>query len=123
MHLRQHPGAAAALLLTGVAVLHGLLGTGDRWPEAPATARSVTAPLPPAGSRARTELQRCQEHVTIIHDVHWAAACNANEEDDSVDCTLPEAPARQLNAARSAAEQQCLAEATAPERGRGGPPR
>lgn len=47
------------------------------------------APL--LGIVKRVALQRCREHMALVHDVHWAAACmGGNAEDDSPSCTPPD---------------------------------
>lgn len=110
---------AAGLMLAGIAVLDAL-GGGSWRPPAPPT---VPLALPSAGQLA---VERCRDHVTIIHDVHWAAACMTLAEeqmaaglfapdavDDSPECNLPPQRAESINAERAAAEDRCLAEAVA----------
>jgi hypothetical protein len=48
----------------------------------------------------------------MVHDVHWAASCSKQVDDDSADCMLPNAEAAALNAALDFAERQCLARST-----------
>lgn len=140
MRLQDHPETTAAMLLVGLAALHGLLGAAGGWPQGVLLAAPAPRPLPPVGSRARKDIDWCLENVSMIHDVYWASACavDAQEQrarriaclgphagdrracetgleapDDSTDCTLPEHRARDLNTARAKAEQQCLDEAAA----------
>jgi hypothetical protein len=101
MRVRFSATTGAALLLAGMAVLHASLG------------RSPTV-LPPGRPQAAVNwmaLLRCEEQVANIHDVHWAAACMANE-DDSAECTLPDERAGPLNMARAKAEARCVIDAT-----------
>lgn len=125
MHIRHHPSTAAALLLAGIAVLNALLGAGPSRFLMPSNSDAGMAP-PALGGNARMVLERCRENVAMIHDVHWAFACMANARDakasgadtadDSPECTLPDDRAVGLNAARSSAENQCMAEALSSER-------
>jgi len=125
MRSRDHADTAAAILLMGLAVLHGLLGGGGGWPPAASFLEPVAKPLPSLGSSARNALEWCQANVAIIHDVHWASACSVlaeeqrgqegAEPDDSPECTLPDDRAGPLNLARARAEQQCVDEALAGE--------
>ncbi|MBC5782622.1 hypothetical protein H8N03_06670 [Ramlibacter sp. USB13] len=116
MRIRHDPATAAAILLVGVAALHGLLGS-RLGPAPAAVAPAARQALPAAGTQARTALEWCRENVAIIHDVHWASACSAaaaaGEAEDSTECTLPDERARPLNVARASAEQQCLDDALA----------
>jgi len=125
MRSRDRADTAAAILLMGLAVLHGLLNGGGAWrPDAPLLAPAERQ-LPSLGSSARNTLEWCRANVTIIHDVHWASACSVlaeeqrgqagAEPDDSPECTLPDDRAGPLNLARANAEQQCLDEALASE--------
>lgn len=93
--------ASAALLLAGMAVVHAWLGRSP----------SVMPPPAPQPIINRAAVLRCEEHVANIHDVHWAAACMA-QEDDSAECTLPDERAGPLNMARAKAEARCLTDAT-----------
>jgi hypothetical protein len=144
MHIRPNATIPAAILLAAIAVS---LGTdiSKQGIQAENKAGRLLAALDNTGQSA---LQQCREHVAIIHDVHWAAACMANaaevnmkrseclrEEpvqggaspsgpcepgleppDDSPECTLPDARAFALNAARTAGDSRCLEEAAALER-------
>jgi len=129
----QRPEIAAVLLLVGIAALQALLDAAAGWPQA--VLRAAPAPparaLPAAGSSERKAMEWCLQNVAMIHDVYWASACSVEAElqqarrvacqphcgagfeppDDSPDCTLPEHRARELNAARAKAEQQCMDEA------------
>ena len=103
MQIRAHSGAAAVLLLLAVAVLLAVSGS-----------------LPHRASLSgtqRAKVEWCLDNVSMIHDVHWAAACaklaEETQGDDSPDCTLPDDRARPLNAARGKEEQQCFDEASA----------
>jgi hypothetical protein len=80
MRIRDHPGTAAAILLGGTLVLHAMLGIGGGWPSAAKPPGKAGSALPAEGSGARLALQWCREHVTIIHDVYWAAACTVQAE-------------------------------------------
>jgi hypothetical protein len=82
MRIRDHPGSAAAILLTGVVVLHAMLGMGGGWLSSGTPLGKNVSALPVEGSRARVALQWCREHVTIIHDVYWAAACSVYAEQE-----------------------------------------
>ena len=123
MRSSDHADIAAAILLMGLAVLHGLLGGGGAWPRSASFSPPVEQQLPSLGSSARDTLEWCRANVVIIHDVHWASACAvlAGEQlgqggvdpDDSPECTLPDDRAGALNGARAKAEQQCLDEALA----------
>ncbi|MEJ8837234.1 hypothetical protein [Ramlibacter sp. AN1133] len=140
MRLRNHPEITAAILLVGLAALHALLGAAGGWPQGALLAAPLPRPLPPVGSSARKDMDWCLQNVTMIHDVYWASACTvaAGEQrarrvaclahppgngrscdagleppDDSSDCTLPDSRARDLNAARARAEQQCFDQAAA----------
>lgn len=122
MHIPHRPEAAAAILLAGMALLHGVLG-GSGGASLLRTAEAPSLPAP--GSRAGQTLEWCRSNVTIIHDVYWASACSVVAEeqrrlhpdaaapDGSPDCTLPDERARLLNAARANAEEQCVQEAVA----------
>ena len=112
MRIREHSGGAAAILLLAAAVL---LAFGlQRSPSPPAP---VLQPLARASPPARAKMEWCLEHVTMVHDLHWAVACmkvaQEGQGDDLPDCTLPDDRARPLNAARGKAEQQCFDEAAA----------
>lgn len=137
MHLRDHPGTAAGILLACIAAHYAVSDrarSGPREATLPDVARA-TLPLP--GSPARTTLDWCRENVAIVADVSWASACAAvagelrqrrsgcsdascafadEAADDSPDCTLPDDRARPLNAARAKAEQMCLDDALASAR-------
>ena len=140
MRIRDHPETAAAILLVGLAALHALLDVAGGWPEGVLLALPVPHRLPAVGSSARKDMDWCLQNVTMVHDVYWASACAVDAEqqrarrtaclarrpaneracdtgleppDDSSDCTLPDNRARDLNAARAKAEQQCLDEAAA----------
>ena len=129
MRSPDHADTAAAILLMGLAVLHGLLGGGGAWPRGAALFAPAERQLPSLGSSARNTLEWCRVNVTIIHDVHWASACAVLAEeqraqgnadaDDSAECTLPDDRAGALNLARAQAEQQCLDDALAGEGGDG----
>jgi hypothetical protein len=122
MHIRYRPETAAAILLGGIAVLHGLLGGSG----GASLLRSVEPALPAPESSAGQALHWCRANVAIIHDVYWASTCQVVAEeqrrrgpaggeppDDSTDCTLPDQRAQPLNLARAIADQQCLDEARA----------
>ncbi|MES2999128.1 MAG: hypothetical protein V4787_00425 [Pseudomonadota bacterium] len=111
MRIRLEPTMTAALLLSAMALLNAVMdsigpGLSQQLAAAqPARARS------PQGEFERLAVEICRENVTIIHDVDWAAACMANPGDDSAECTLPDARAAKLNAARWAAEDRCVDDA------------
>ena len=114
MHIRLNATAATGIFLAGVAAInagHGAIG-GFRLANF-----SIPEPVAALSSSGRNVLERCRQNVTIIHDVHWAAACMGNAEDDSPECTLPEDRAAVLNTARTVAENMCVDEAVATERG------
>jgi hypothetical protein len=119
-------------------VLHATVGALHDEPARGFTLAVPPQVLPPPGSSARSRLDWCGEQVAMIHDVHWASACEllARERqarhaaclrekpaagceaeleppDDSPDCTLPDRRALALNQARARAEQQCIDEAAA----------
>ena len=121
MRLHFSPTTQAALLLVGLAVLQAGLG---RLPARPAPAPEPAARAAALLPGERQALQRCREDVAIIHDVHWAAACMANPDDDSAECTLPDDRAAALNFARAAAEERCVKETVRVARSAGpsGPP-
>ena len=137
---------AAALALAGAVVIGALIAASYGSRDAPAARRAAD----PAqlGANGREVLGRCSHSVMIIHDVHWAAACDVTARelelkhaacrraadsgeappacafmeppDDSTDCSLPPGRAYTLNNARAAAENQCFDEAAAAERVAGG---
>ena len=145
MRFRHHPHTPAAVLLAGIAALHALLGGGGGAPWAAlqrASRPPAAQALPAPGSSERKVFDECRHNVSIVHDVYWASACTvlADEHrqlrsacmaargspdlvcpalldaiDDSPECTLPDARAFALNAARTAAENRCH-EAAAAER-------
>jgi len=142
MHIRPNATIAAAILLAAIAT-SVVTNFGKREIQPADETAGLLAAL---GTSGRSALQQCRENVAIIQDVHWAAACMANaaevnakraaclgEEppqgatpgpcesaleppDDSPECTLPDARAFALNAARTAGENRCLDEAAAAER-------
>jgi hypothetical protein len=102
-------------------------------PDAPHPAAPAAASL---GTVGRGAVAQCFEHVAMVHDVHWAAACVATAQDemarqtacaergpaqmctaapelvdDSPDCMLPPGRAAALDAVRTRAEQRCLRDA------------
>ena len=114
MNIRLNATAATGIFLVGVAAInagHGAIGR-----VRPANF-ALSEPAAALSTNGRHVLERCRQNVTIIHDVHWAAACMGNTEDDSPECTLPEDRAAALNTARSTAENMCIDEAVATERG------
>lgn len=133
MRLPNRPESTAALLLAAIAVLHAFIGIATGRPHGATASAAVARALPAAGSSARKSLEWCLQNVSMVHDVYWASACASEAEarrarraacaacddddsdapDDSPDCTLPNARAGVLNAARARAEQQCLDEAAA----------
>jgi hypothetical protein len=116
MRIRLDATTTAAALLSGMALVNAVIGGVESgFPAAILPAQSVRARMP-LDEPERLALENCRENVTIIHDVHWAAACMTNPGDDSADCTLPDERAGSLNAARWAAEDRCLDEATAQRR-------
>lgn len=134
MHIRPNATIAAAILLAAIAASVAT-STGKREVQPADEAGRLLAAL---GASGRSALQQCRESVAIIQDVHWAAACMAiaaevnakraeclrkeackptlEPPDDSPECTLPEARAFALNAARTAGENRCLDEAAAADR-------
>ena len=142
MHIRLNATHPTALMLAGVAVLVVVL-LASRGRPVPAESPPTAGPL---GTQGLLALERCRHNVTIIHDVHWAAACESNARevqarlaqchgevasgggghpascqameppDDLPDCTLPPNRAFALNNARSLAENQCLDEAAFAQR-------
>jgi hypothetical protein len=80
MRLTLNATAAAALLLAAIPAHNALFGARSVWPVSPPS--QPAKPAAPLGRIGRMALERCVEHVEIIHDVHWAAACmlNAKEE-------------------------------------------
>ena len=111
MHVRLNATTSTAILLASVAAINAWNGSiGGRHDAS-------SQPYATLSSNGRIVLESCRQNVTIIHDVHWAAACMGNAEDDSPECTLPEDRAAALNTARSAAENVCMVEATATGRG------
>ena len=130
MRLRFNADRTAAILPMGACVLalFVVAAAARRDTSSPPPVRSAAASL---SNGARSVLEQCQENVWMIHDVHWAAACSANAEeemrkrssapsfdapDDSPDCMLPMSRAATLNAARTAAEDMCMDEAAAADR-------
>jgi hypothetical protein len=102
MAISPRGSAATALALLLAAVLAALLADGP----APRTS-SVPDPMALAPGAVQGVMP-CLYHVTIIHDVHWAAACTTNEPpDNGPDCTLPPMRAAVLNAAQREAEASC----------------
>ena len=59
MRSRDHADTAAAILLMGLAVLHGLLGGGGGWPPAASLLAPMAKQLPSLGSSARNTLEWC----------------------------------------------------------------
>lgn len=53
----------------------------------------------------------CRQAAELLHDVTWAAVCQTLGE-DSIDCTLPERAAADVNAVFRAEERRCLAAET-----------
>ena len=53
-------------------------------------------------------LEFCRSAAELLHDITWAAMCEA-VGDDSVDCTLPDRAAADANAVFRAEERRCLA--------------
>lgn len=90
----RHPWPTIAAILSGVAVVLFAWWAGAARLPATQPATAVLAPvrnLPPVGSAARRSIDRCREHVTIIYDVHWAAACMmvaAEQKRLRLDCLL-----------------------------------
>ena len=136
----------AALLLAGAVTIYAVIAVSSGGRNAPGAKQLVVqAPLTVNG---REVLGRCRHNVTIIHDVHWAAACDVNAQDlelkhaacqraaasgdappacafleppdDSPECNLPPSRAYTLNNSRAAAENMCFDEAAAAERVAGG---
>lgn len=112
MHLR--PTTQAALLLVGLAMLNAV--TTRRPAQDTPVVAQTHGPVALLATDGRMALRRCREHVAIIHDVHWAAACMGNLPDDSPECTLPDERAAPLNLARAKAEERCVHEARAADR-------
>jgi hypothetical protein len=76
MHLRDHPGTPAAILLACIAVHYAALDharTSRR--AATAAAPSVRHVVPAPGTSARRAFDWCRENVANIHDEYWASAC------------------------------------------------
>jgi hypothetical protein len=140
MRVRDRPETLAAMLLVGLAALNALIGAAGGAPRLGTPVAAAPQPLPALGSSARKDMDWCLRNVSIVHDVYWASACAVDAQqqrarraacllahpagdascgtgleppDDSSDCTLPDARARDLNAARARAEQQCFDEARA----------
>ena len=141
MHLRDHPSAAAGILLACIAAHYAAFDHARVWPRAAPLLAPVHDTLPPAGAAARRTFEWCRENVATIHDMYWAGTCsvvaaeqrrrrlacgageastadplcapNAPAPDDSPDCTLPDERALALNAGREKAEQKCLDDALA----------
>jgi hypothetical protein len=116
MRIRLDATTTAAVLLSTMALLNAV--TGGRELRLPAVLWPAQSARPwmPRNEFERLALEICRENVTIIHDVHWAAACMTNPEDDASDCTLPDERAATLNAARWAAEDRCVDELAAQRR-------
>jgi hypothetical protein len=115
MHLRDHPGTAAGILLACIAAHYAVSDRTTPWPRDALLPDAAPHALPPPGSSARKTLDWCRENVAIVADVAWAGACAAGAPalDDSADCTLPDERGGPLNAAREKAEQMCLDDALA----------
>jgi hypothetical protein len=116
MRIRLDATTAAAVLLSGVALLNAVNGgVAPVFPPGLLPEQAARSRMP-LSEFERLALESCYENVTIIHDVHWAAACMTNPGDDSSDCTLPDERAGRLNAARWAAEDRCVDEAATQRR-------
>jgi hypothetical protein len=73
MRTRFNATAAAAMLLAATSAHYALFSAR---PASPVASRAQQTPAAtPLGPLGRMALERCIEHVEIIHDVHWAAAC------------------------------------------------
>jgi hypothetical protein len=70
MHQSLKTTLIAAMLLAGAAVLF----------RAAITVPGERAVTPMPSGPQRLALERCEEHVLMVHDVRWAAACMALAE-------------------------------------------
>jgi hypothetical protein len=139
MHIWPIATPPAARWLAGAAALCVLVAVTARRQDATLVGEPAQASAQ-LGASGRA-LEHCRYNVTIIHDVHWAAACEANARegrriqaecqgtapglgcnapmeppDDFPDCTLPPTRAVALNNSRAAAENRCFDEAAFVER-------
>lgn len=106
MRIRLDATTTAAVLFSAMALLNAISGGLGLELSSGQSARARVA----QNESERVAVESCRENVTIIHDVHWAAACMVNPGDDSTECTLPDDRAGNLNAARWAAEDHCVDE-------------
>ena len=77
MHLRDHPGTAAGILLACIAAHYAVSDRARTWPRDTPLLAPAPHALPPAGSSARKTLDWCRENVAMVADVYWASACTA----------------------------------------------
>jgi hypothetical protein len=94
MHLRDHPGTAAAILLACTAAHYAALDQARNWSRAAALPASMGPVLPAPGTHARSSFEWCRENVANIHDEYWASACAvvaAEQRQRRLACTAPPA--------------------------------
>ena len=77
MHLRDHPGTAAGILLACIAAHYAVSDRARIGPRDAPLLDAVPHALPPPGSSARKTLDWCRENVAMVADVYWASACTA----------------------------------------------
>jgi hypothetical protein len=53
-------------------------------------------------------VEHCRRAAELLYDVTWAAAC-LRTDDDSADCTLPDAQAAKINGILDGEEARCMA--------------
>jgi hypothetical protein len=75
MHLRDHPGTAAAILLACIAAHYAAFDRARAWTGSATLLAPARHVLPAPGSSARRAFEWCRENVAIIHDEYWASAC------------------------------------------------
>ncbi|MBK6005603.1 hypothetical protein JJB11_05815 [Ramlibacter ginsenosidimutans] len=112
MHLRDHPGTAAAILLACIAAHYAALDHARTWWRAAALPAPVRHVLPAPGTSARRAFDWCRENAANIHDEYWASACAvvaAEQRQRRLACTAPPAGSSRP------ADPVCAADAPAPD--------
>lgn len=112
MHLRDHPGTAAAILLACSAAHYAALDLMRSWPRAAALSTPVHTVLPAPGTSARRAFDWCRENVANIHDEYWASACSvvaAEQRQRRLTCAVP------LAGASGPPDPVCAPDASAPD--------
>ena len=99
---------ACLLVVLATAIASTMAAAALRWRERAGQHPPAALVLQDRSAAPPATLAFCRRAAELLHDVTWATVCETLGE-DSVDCTLPDRAAADVNAIYRAEERRCLA--------------